>query len=152
MSTCKRHGNKWSHNEVLSLHREYELLEWDLQKIADKHQRTVQSIIHKLYAEGITPTLLEEPSKKTGGRLSKKVNVVSLDIEEISDTDSSSDYEDCEEDDDHEDHNDVDKNVNNLSSRVWSLETSVNQISSMVKQMFDQMSPSSKKVRPHSNI
>ena len=36
-----RHGNRWNVDEVLSLQREYELLEWTVQQIADKHKRSV---------------------------------------------------------------------------------------------------------------
>jgi len=159
-STCKRHGNKWTHNEVLALQREYELLEWDIQKIADKHERSVQSIIQKLFAEEITPTLLVDPSviaKPVTNPLTRscktneKINISEDVVEEFSDADS--DYEDCCEDEEDEDEDEVEDkeldevetSVNNLSDRVWSLETSVSQISSMVKQMFEQMTGSSKK-------
>ena len=33
----KRAGNKWTINEILQLQREYELLEWTIQQIAEKH-------------------------------------------------------------------------------------------------------------------
>ena len=52
MNTYKRRGNKWTVNEVLSLQREYELLEWTIQKIAEKHQRSVEAILYKLESEG----------------------------------------------------------------------------------------------------
>ena len=58
----------------------------------------------------------------------------------MSDTDSSSDYEDDVSEYKSDDEVSVDCNMNTLSERVWSLETSVGQINSMVKQMFDQMS------------
>jgi hypothetical protein len=46
-----RHNYKWTINELLSLHREYELLRLPIQLIASKHKRTTQSIIHKLIEE-----------------------------------------------------------------------------------------------------
>lgn len=49
----KRNGFKWGVNEVLSLQREYELLGWDINKIANKHNRTPQAIMCKLTSEGI---------------------------------------------------------------------------------------------------
>ena len=55
MMTPKRRGIKWTINEIISLQREYELLEMSVQEIASKHQRSVESILHKLYAEEITP-------------------------------------------------------------------------------------------------
>ncbi len=52
MNTFKRRGNKWSVNELLQLQREYELLEWTVQEIADKHQRSVTAIMFRLEDEG----------------------------------------------------------------------------------------------------
>ena len=48
-----RHNKKWTTNEVENLHREYELLEMSVQEIADSHERTCFSILHKLEKEGI---------------------------------------------------------------------------------------------------
>ena len=47
-----RSGKRWNINELLSLQREYELLEWSVQQIAEKHERTVEAILFKLEAEG----------------------------------------------------------------------------------------------------
>lgn len=49
--TPQRNGNKWNVNELLSLQREYELLELSIQEIALKHERTVDAILYKLYNE-----------------------------------------------------------------------------------------------------
>jgi len=48
-----RHNKKWTTNEVENLHREYELLEMSVEDIADSHERTCFSILHKLEKEGI---------------------------------------------------------------------------------------------------
>ena len=53
MNTNKRNGNSWTVNELLSLQREYELLEWNIQQIAEKHQRTERAILFRLESEGI---------------------------------------------------------------------------------------------------
>jgi len=53
MNANKRNGNRWTVNEVLSLQREYELLEWDIQRIALNHQRTERAILFRLESEGI---------------------------------------------------------------------------------------------------
>lgn len=53
MGAHSRIGNKWSVNEILSLEREFELLRWDIFKIAEKHKRTPNAILHKLDQEGI---------------------------------------------------------------------------------------------------
>jgi hypothetical protein len=52
MKTYKRRGNKWTINETLQLQREYELLEWNVSEISEKHQRSVESILYKLEIEG----------------------------------------------------------------------------------------------------
>jgi hypothetical protein len=46
-----RHNRFWTINECLQLQREYELLGWTIQQIAEKHQRTPNAIMHKLDAE-----------------------------------------------------------------------------------------------------
>ena len=154
MST-QRHGNKWTINEILSLQREYELLEWDVFRIASKHQRTVSSILFKLEAEGFISnwseargfdfnhfiltgeyTSLSEDvddeeqllddvcnncSGKCVGKCSGKCGCSSKKTSAIVDTEEE------------------DNQVNTIYDRVWSLETSVSQISAMVKQMFDTM-------------
>jgi hypothetical protein len=51
MSTPRRNGFKWAITEINTLQREYELLELDIQQIAAKHERTVESILYKLYNE-----------------------------------------------------------------------------------------------------
>lgn len=66
MNTFKRIGNKWSVNELLQLQREYELLEWSVQKIADKHQRTVNAIMFRLEDEGFINSWSEARGFKIG--------------------------------------------------------------------------------------
>jgi len=51
MATPRRNGFKWTITEINTLQREYELLELDIQQIAAKHERTVESILYKLYNE-----------------------------------------------------------------------------------------------------
>lgn len=52
MNTSNRIGNKWNVNEVLSLQREFELLGWNVDQIANKHGRTPNAIMFKLDSEG----------------------------------------------------------------------------------------------------
>lgn len=47
-----RHNFKWSINEVLRLHREYELLELTVHEIAKLHKRSFFAILFKLESEG----------------------------------------------------------------------------------------------------
>uniref|UniRef100_A0A6C0E3J1 Uncharacterized protein n=1 Tax=viral metagenome TaxID=1070528 RepID=A0A6C0E3J1_9ZZZZ len=53
LETTNRNGKRWNTNELLQLEREYELLELNVQQIALKHLRTVDSIIYRLESEGI---------------------------------------------------------------------------------------------------
>lgn len=48
-----RTGFKWNVNELLSLQREFELLQWDVDTIAQKHQRTPNAIMRRLDQEGL---------------------------------------------------------------------------------------------------
>lgn len=47
-----RVGFKWSVNEVLALEREFDLLGWSIEQIAQKHNRTSNAIMFKLNKEG----------------------------------------------------------------------------------------------------
>jgi len=113
-----RSGNRWTINELLSLQREYELLEWSVQQIAERHQRTVEAILFKLEAEGFISSWNEARGfdsqlyQNTWSSVGTDENVVNDDI--VSETDK-------------------------LTERVWNLETSLSEIGSLVKQMFDGM-------------
>ena len=54
MKSCmaERNGYRWTVKEVLSLQREFELLEWDIDAIAHKHKRTPEAIMFRLDQEG----------------------------------------------------------------------------------------------------
>jgi len=171
-----RHGNKWTVNEVLSLQREYELLEMTVQQIADKHKRSVLSIVYKLLAEGFTSSLEEargftnQPLKVVAASSRKTaMRVIEDDDDDVeSDTDTSSDFEDdCKYDSDSDDDDDAVlyskksskmeqemseddvSEVDKLTERVWSLETSVGEIGTMVKSLFDKLvTTKSKKLQP----
>jgi len=168
-----RQGAKWTINEELSLHREFDLLKMYIEDIATKHQRSVMSIVYKLQAEGLVTDITVQHYKHLNNcKKSKKdeeEDVLSYD------NDSSSDYvddgDDNEEDSDSEydvekvskynvekvpdsedeyadmpdlvDADDISE-VDKLTDRVWSLETSVNQIGNMVKSLFDELSSNKK--------
>jgi hypothetical protein len=51
MTTANRFGKRWTINECLQLQREYELLGWSIDRIAEKHQRTPNAIMFKLDEE-----------------------------------------------------------------------------------------------------
>ena len=157
MSTNNRHGNKWTINEILSLQREYELLEWSVYEIAEKHERTVMAIMSKLQKE----CFIDSWNEARGFNIDEyqKDNFVlqtGTHYEEEDNNDEEEDDNDDEEEDDNDDEEEeeydytedvydedddeeieIENNVNQLTKRVWSLETSVGEISSIVKQLFN---------------
>lgn len=119
---ASRFGFKWTINEMLALQREYELLEWSIQDIAAKHERTERAILCKLETEGL--------------------------ISSWCDAKGYFDYDDigcvevpCTESDAGDGESvvvghcvsDVDK----LTERIWNLETNVDEIRCLVTQMID---------------
>ena len=135
MTEYKRKGNKWTINELLQLQREYELLEWSVQEIANKHRRSVKAILFKLEAEGFISSWDEArgfdlESYKTemlGEPECEKGIVLHYDVNDEEDDEVLTIIDDIE----------TDKAVYGLTERVWNLETSVNEISVMVKKMFE---------------
>ncbi len=141
MSTYKRHGNRWTINEILSLQREYELLEWTIQEIAYKHQRSVRAILCKLEAEGFIGSWdnargfnSKEYQNICDGAIDEEESAVDFDDE--NDTDYSED-EDEDTDDETLSIDDKESDVDRLTERVWNLETSVKDIGTMVSKMFN---------------
>jgi hypothetical protein len=147
---CLRAGNKWTIPELITLHREYELLELTVQEIAQRHKRSVFAIVARLESEclvengdsarGYVSTLNEDVPVSTARQ---SASWCSVDSESDVDDDDDEDYKagdsdsdsECDEDDESEK-----SDVNKLSDRVWNLETSVNEIGGIVKQMMELMS------------
>jgi hypothetical protein len=148
MHTPTRNGNRWTVNELLTLQREYELLEWSIQQIAESHQRTVRAVLFKLELEGFI-TSWNDARGFDSSPLSSSATWKDTDScneedenEECCDDNKDEDYVDDgdeEDDDDEDDYEDDNSEVTKLSERVWSLETSVNDIGNMVKQLFNSM-------------
>ena len=113
MSNYKRSGNKWSVNELLTLQREYELLEMDVHEISSKHKRTVEAILHKLESEGF----ISSWNNARGYNVTSHLEVENKNAKIINES------------------SEVDK----LNDRIWSLETSVEEINGLVKQMLQNM-------------
>jgi TATA-binding protein-associated factor Taf7 len=173
MNTHKRNGNSWTVNELLSLQREYELLEWDIQQIAEKHQRTERAILFRLESEGIiTSWNAARGFDMESYKASIEEDVVNEDcdcdcneescvddedveddVEEQDCCDDDEDYvadeeEEQEDDDDEEDDEEDDvSEVEKLSERVWSLETAVTDIKDMVQHLFNNLVSSNQKKR-----
>jgi hypothetical protein len=168
MNSIKRNGKRWTVNELLSLQREYELLEWTVQQIAEKHQRTERAILFRLESEGIITSWNDargfdmEAYKAqfnddvvTEECVCNEESCVDDDEEDYhGGDDNDSEYfgeedEDEDEDDDDESVCDDASEVEKLSERVWSLETAVTDIKDMVQHLFNNLvSSNQKKLKP----
>jgi len=114
-----RNGFKWSVNEVLSLQREYELLEWDINQIAQKHQRSPNAIMFKLDEEGFADyNELARKQYKQSKSYNKKENVDL--ILQSNDVDSSEESN---------------SETSELTQRVNVLEENIDEIKTMLKQL-----------------
>jgi len=136
MSTCKRNGNRWRISEIISLQRDYELLELTVQQIAQKHQRTTKAILFKLEAEGF----ISSWNDARGFNAKEYQDICSGAIDE--DTCDEFDADDSDysvNQDDNITINDEESEVDKLTERVWNLETSVKDISLMITKMFDNL-------------
>ena len=167
MYAYKRNGNRWTVNELLSLQREYELLEWTVQQIAEKHQRTERAILFRLESEGIITSWNDARGfDMESYKASIEDDVVTEDcvcneescVDDDDDDDDDEEDQDCcdddedyvadeEEDDDEEEEEDDVSEVEKLSERVWSLETAVTDIKDMVQHMFNNLVSSNQKKR-----
>jgi hypothetical protein len=169
MNPIKRNGNRWTVNELLSLQREYELLEWTVQQIAEKHQRTERAILFRLESEGIISSWNDARGfDMESYKASIEADVVTEDCvcneESCVDDDDEEDHhggddndseyfgeEDEDEDEDDDDDDDLDQDdvseVEKLSERVWSLETAVTDIKDMVQHLFNNLVSSNQKKR-----
>ena len=69
-----RANNRWNVNEILTLQREYELLEMSIDEIAERHKRSAIAIAYKLKQEGFIEShddargldLSSRPGRATG--------------------------------------------------------------------------------------
>ena len=145
--TTRRQGNKWTINELLSLQREYELLELTVQEIAEKHERSETAILYKLDSEGLIDSWNDARgfnSQDYQNNVSKETSSNFEEEQELGGDDDDEDYQfeenDDQGDEDEDDISDDESEVEKLTERVWSLETSVSEISSMVKNIYSILS------------
>lgn len=129
---CNRSGNKWTVNEILSLQREYELLEMSIQEIALKHSRSVDAILYKLDSEGF----IDNWNDARG-----YINYFNKNEYYVADEEQDDeDYE--EQDDADESESDDDDEIVNLTRRVGYVENTVNEIKNMVTNFLYSMNSS----------
>jgi hypothetical protein len=126
MTSFKRFGNRWTINECLRLHREFELLELSIDEIAQRHQRTPNAIMIKLDSEGHADYNVLYSNYNT------------LNPEMNSQKSSEEDDEEEDEDEDEEYESDADTLVdvetenNSLKLQVLNLEKKVNELSEFI--------------------
>ena len=161
MTQPYRHNFKWNVNELLSLQREYELLEMTIQDISDKHERTVESILYRLQQEGFIESWVDARGYQeycknfdfVVGSLDTGVDGYDYGEDVVDDNDS--DYQE-EEDNIEEEEEDVDEDdedyendnyIPTLSERVWGLETAVTDIKDMINTLLSRFTTSSKPLK-----
>jgi hypothetical protein len=146
-----RRGNKWTVNEILSLQREYELLEMDIQEIALKHGRSVQAILYKLDKEEFINTWYDargynnysnknDEQDDEGEYVYGDDQYVSDDEDYIETQDASDDdsydVSDDEQDVSDDDESDDDDEMVTLTRRVGYIENSVNEIKNLITNLL----------------
>uniref|UniRef100_A0A6C0IIG5 Uncharacterized protein n=1 Tax=viral metagenome TaxID=1070528 RepID=A0A6C0IIG5_9ZZZZ len=137
-----RSRNKWTVNEILSLEREYELLEMTIQEIALKHSRSVEAILFRLDSEGFINNWYD--ARGYNNFLNNNNEEDKYSDASISDTDDDSDDdEDSDSDDDDDSDSNDDDEIVNLNRRVGYVEITVNEIKNMVTNFLNSMSNSS---------
>ena len=140
-----RNGFKWSVNEILSLQREFELLGWNVDEIADKHERTPNAIMYKLDQEGFADyNVLYSNYHNLNSPMKLEKNT------ELYFDNDDNDEDDNDNDEDDNDNDQDDDYVNNsepeyeddatLSERVYRIEESVNEIKNMLKKLVGKQS------------
>ena len=172
----KRNGNKWAVNEVLALQREYELLEWTIQEISAKHERSIGSILFKLTAEGFIPSWNDARGFNIADYAVSVLCQGALcdndydndDDEDYADDEEEDDEEEEEDDEDYEDEDEdedddededecdadyasSDDDCSYDADQGWNLKDSVTEIGNMVKLMFQVMSASKQKSKSHAS-
>ncbi len=146
----KRAGNKWTINETLQLQREYELLEWTIQQIAEKHQRSVHAILFKLENERFIDgwnnargfNLIDyqaqcDANEDTNEEENEEENNV-IQVTDINEDSMDDDINDEMDDemDDMDDDMDDDDNTYNLKEQVANLEYKINKLTKIVKKIY----------------
>ena len=102
--TPKRHCAKWSYSEVDKLHREFEIKQYTVEKIALKHERTPNAILFKLKSEGLL-----EKEETDDDEDDESDNEDSETEDDDTEDDDDEDYEDDDDDEDYEEESEDDE-------------------------------------------
>ena len=146
MSTYRRSGFKWTINELLSLEREYDLLEWTVQQIAEKHQRSVTAILYRLEDEGFINSWADARGYKMGSDADDNQTIENKVVIEFGGDDNDSEYV-CEDNDENS-WNEADENSSigddntitsndRLNERLDAIEETLANIKEMLETILD---------------
>ena len=124
MRQHNRSGNKWTINEILSLQREFELLGWSIDQIAEKHGRSPNAIMFKLSNEGFADYNVLYSNYHNLNSTIPVSNSFTVDLRPSLE-DSDSDYEDENDEEEH------------LNDRVSKLESNLNDIRTLLLSLYD---------------
>jgi hypothetical protein len=128
MTTYRRSGFKWTINELLSLQREYDLLEWTVQQIAEKHQRSVEAILYRLEDEGF----ISSWNSARGYNQNDYQNAIEGGDSLESNVEEDEEYEESSICDDPND-------IQVLTERVLTLENVIFDVKDMMQQLMSEM-------------
>lgn len=128
MTSCKRFGNRWTINECLQLHREFDLLELSIDEIAQRHQRTPNAIMIKLDSEGHADYNVLYSNYNTLNPEMNSQKSSEADEDEYEDEDED-EYED---EDFYEKDNITSKENISLKKQVLNLEQKVNELTNLL--------------------
>lgn len=132
MTTYRRSGFKWTVNELISLQREYELLDWTVQQIAEKHERSVEAILFRLESE----EFIDSWNTSRGYNQIDYQNAI-----EGGDSLESNVQEEEEEDEDEEESSICEdpNDIQVLTERVLTLENVIFDVKDMMQQLMSEM-------------
>ena len=128
MTDYKRFGNRWTINECLQLHREFDLLELSIDEIAQRHQRTPNAIMIKLDSEGHADYNVLYSNYNT---LNPEMNSQKSSEEEEEEEDDE-DEDEYEDEDFYEKDNIISKENISLKKHVLNLEQKVNELTNLL--------------------
>ena len=136
MTTYRRSGFKWTVNELISLQREYELLEWTVQQIAEKHERSVEAILFRLESE-------EFISSWNTARGYNQINYQNaIEGGDSLESNVEEDEQEEEEQDEEEEESSICEDSNDihlLTERVLTLENVIFDVKYMMQQLMSEM-------------
>jgi hypothetical protein len=138
MTTYRRSGFKWTINELLSLQREYDLLELTVQQIAEKHQRSVTAILYRLEDEGFINSWADAKGYKMGSDADDNTTIKDKVEIEFGGDDNDSEYV-CEDNDENSsigDDNTITSN-DRLNERLDDIEETLANIKEMLATILD---------------